>query len=114
MVRPIEIPEGDYYHEQEEQSAPVLAVHCRRLHRCRVNRTYSTKPLFERKDGFVSGRAENKRRIALEKTTEYAVSMRHITKTFGKVVANHDVSLDLRGKGRSSPCWERTAAVKRP
>jgi len=32
----------------------------------------------------------------LEKTTEYAVSMRHITKTFGKVVANHDVSLDLR------------------
>ena len=32
----------------------------------------------------------------MEKTTEYAVSMRHITKTFGKVVANHDVSLDLR------------------
>ena len=29
-------------------------------------------------------------------TTQYAVSMRHITKTFGKVVANHDVSLDLR------------------
>ena len=32
----------------------------------------------------------------MEKTTEYAVSMRHIIKTFGKVVANHDVSLDLR------------------
>ena len=32
----------------------------------------------------------------MEKTTENAVSMRHITKTFGKVVANHDVSLDLR------------------
>lgn len=29
-------------------------------------------------------------------TTGYAVEMRHVTKTFGKVVANRDVSLELR------------------
>ena len=32
----------------------------------------------------------------MEHTTDCAVRMRHITKTFGKVVANRDVSLDLR------------------
>ena len=26
---------------------------------------------------------------------EYAVQLRHVTKTFGKVVANHDVSMDI-------------------
>ena len=49
----------------------------------------------------------------MEKTTEYAVSMRHITKTFGKVVANHDVSLDLR-KGEILALLGRTAAARQP
>ena len=29
-------------------------------------------------------------------TTEYAVKMHHVTKTFGKVVANKDVDLELK------------------
>ncbi len=32
----------------------------------------------------------------MDKTTDFAVEMRHITKTFGKVVANNDVDLELR------------------
>ena len=27
---------------------------------------------------------------------EYAIELRHITKTFGSVIANNDVSLDVR------------------
>ena len=41
-----------------------------------------------------------------------AVQMRNITKTFGSVVANDRVWLDIY-KGKFWPCWVRTA-VERP
>lgn len=44
---------------------------------------------------------------------EYAVELRGITKTFGPVVANHNVNLNLR-KERFSPCWERTVPARPP
>ena len=42
---------------------------------------------------------------------KYAIELRELTKTFGNVVANDRVSLALE-RGRSSPCWERTAAAR--
>ena len=45
--------------------------------------------------------------------TEYAVRLEHVTKTFGSVVANKDVSLGYAA-ARSCPCWARTAAAKPP
>ncbi len=43
--------------------------------------------------------------------TEYAIEMKGITKTFGSVVANRGVDLDLR-QGRSWRCWGRTARAR--
>ena len=45
--------------------------------------------------------------------TEYAIEMKGITKTFGSVVANRDVELNVR-QGRSWPCWVRTARARPP
>lgn len=44
---------------------------------------------------------------------EYAVRLEHVTKTFGPVVANKDVSLGVR-RGGFWPCWAKTAAARRP
>ena len=45
--------------------------------------------------------------------TEYAVRLQHVTKTFGPVVANKDVSLSVRW-AEDWPCWGKTAAARRP
>ena len=42
-----------------------------------------------------------------------AVELRNVTKTFGSVVANNNVSLDIR-KGEILSCWEKTAAERPP
>lgn len=42
------------------------------------------------------GQEEKKEGEDLSETTEYAVKMHHVTKTFGKVVANMDVDLELK------------------
>lgn len=42
------------------------------------------------------GQEEEKEGEDLSETTEYAVKMHHVTKTFGKVVANMDVDLELK------------------
>ena len=61
----------------------------------------------------------------MEKETKVAaVSMKNITKTFGSVIANDKVNLDIykgetfglvgeSGWGRSLACWDPTAAVRR-
>ncbi|MFR6186273.1 MAG: hypothetical protein ACLUJG_12610 [Lawsonibacter sp.] len=46
--------------------------------------------------------------------TEYAIEMKGITKTFGSVVANRDVELTRADRGRSWPCWVRTARARPP
>ncbi len=43
----------------------------------------------------------------------YAIEMRGITKTFGSVVANKEVDLTC-ARGRSWPCWGRTARARPP
>ncbi len=43
-----------------------------------------------------------------------AIEMRGITKTFGSVTANHNVHLDSCARGRSWPCWGRTAPARPP
>lgn len=49
----------------------------------------------------------------MEKETKVAaVSMKNITKTFGSVIANDKVNLDIY-KVRSYHCLEKTAAVRR-
>lgn len=45
--------------------------------------------------------------------TEYAIQLEHVTKTFGPVIANHDVTMNIR-RGRFCPCWARTAPAKPP
>ncbi len=44
---------------------------------------------------------------------EYAVRLEHVTKTFGPVVANKDVSWACAA-ARFWPCWAKTAAARRP
>lgn len=44
-------------------------------------------------------------------TLEYAIQLKNVTKTFGKVVANKNVNLDVK-KVRSSPFWEKTEVVR--
>lgn len=39
---------------------------------------------------------------------EYIIEMRHITKRFPGIVANDDVSIQIK-KARSTRFWERTA-----
>ena len=45
--------------------------------------------------------------------TEYAVRLQHVTKTFGPVVANKDVSLSVR-RGEILALLGETAAARRP
>lgn len=45
--------------------------------------------------------------------TEYAIQLEHVTKTFGPVIANHDVTMNIR-RGEICPCWARTAPAKQP
>ena len=44
---------------------------------------------------------------------EYAVRLEHVTKTFGPVVANKDVSLGVR-RGEILALLAKTAAARRP
>ena len=34
--------------------------------------------------------------------TEYAIQLEHVTKTFGPVIANHDVTMNIR-RARTAP-----------
>ena len=45
--------------------------------------------------------------------TEYAIQLEHVTKTFGPVIANHDVTMNIR-RGEILSCWARTAPAKPP
>ncbi len=57
---------------------------------CRARDMYCGVPDWKK------GQEEKKEGEDLSETTEYAVKMHHVTKTFGKVVANMDVDLELK------------------
>ena len=40
--------------------------------------------------------------------TEYAIQLEHVTKTFGPVIANHDVTMNIRRGERISAGWPLT------
>ena len=44
-------------------------------------------------------------------TLEYAIQLKNVTKTFGKVVANKNVNLDVK-KVRFSPFWEKMEVAR--
>lgn len=44
----------------------------------------------------------------MDDAPEYIIEMLHITKEFPGIRANDDITLQLR-RGRSTPCWGKTA-----
>ena len=47
-----------------------------------------------------------------DESTPYAIEMLHITKRFPGIIANDDITLQLR-HGESTRCWVRTARANR-
>ena len=45
--------------------------------------------------------------------SEYIVEMKHITKRFPGIVANDDVTIQIK-KGEILPCWERMVPENPP
>ena len=86
---------------------------------------------MEEKNPVASGKVELGKstevpvRVPAEHESEYAIEMLHITKRFPGIIANDDITLQLRkgeihallgenGAGKSTRCWEKTVPANPP